>query len=177
MKVSVAVQTLSYSVAVAITFLRRSKVAEFQDSEETSYFIQLINNLFDILNSKSKFGKHTKSPITSDNIDEIESYTKSSIEYLKHLKDLAGVQIIKGQRKTFMRGFAVSGLSVLSVCKTLLERSEVPFQYILMYRFSQDRIEMFFSKICSHFGWNNNPNVLQFKYALRELILRNKMEY
>eukprot|EP00794_Sanderia_malayensis_P011743 gene11743-12964_t len=176
MKVSVAAQTLSNSVAAAITFLRRLKVAEFKDSEETSHFIQLINNLFDILNSKSKFGKHSKSPITSDNIDEIESYIKSSIEYLKHLKDPAGVQIIKGQRKTFVKGFAISAFSVLSICKILLERSEVPFQYILTYRFSQDRIEMFFSKIRSRFGWNNNPNVLQFKYALRQLLLKNKIE-
>ena len=35
---------------------------------------------------------------------------------------------------------------------------------------------MYFSKIRSRFGWNNNPTVLQFKYALRQLLLKNKIE-
>ena len=35
---------------------------------------------------------------------------------------------------------------------------------------------MFFSKIRSRFGWNNNPTVLQFKYALRQLLMKNKIE-
>ena len=35
---------------------------------------------------------------------------------------------------------------------------------------------MFFSKIRSRLGWNNNPNALQFKYALRSLLLRNNIE-
>ena len=35
---------------------------------------------------------------------------------------------------------------------------------------------MFFSKIRGRLGWNNNPNALQFKYALRALLLQNKVE-
>ena len=35
---------------------------------------------------------------------------------------------------------------------------------------------MFFSKIRGRLGWNNYPNVLQFKYALRALLLQNKVE-
>ena len=36
--------------------------------------------------------------------------------------------------------------------------------------FSQDALEMFFSKIRGRFGWNNNPNALQFKHAIRTLV-------
>jgi len=64
----------------------------------------------------------------------------------------------------------------MEISKALLERRETPFEYILTYRFSQDQIEMFFSKIRSRFGWNNNPTVLQFKYALRQLLLKNKFD-
>ena len=35
---------------------------------------------------------------------------------------------------------------------------------------------MFFSKVRSRFGWNNNPTALQFKYALKSLLLKNKIE-
>ena len=41
---------------------------------------------------------------------------------------------------------------------------------------SQDTIEMFFSKIRGRLGWNNNPTALQLKYALRSLLLKNKVE-
>jgi len=63
----------------------------------------------------------------------------------------------------------------MEISKALLERRETPFEYILTYCFSQDQIEMYFSKIRSRFGWNNNPTVLQFKYALRQVLLRNKI--
>ena len=35
---------------------------------------------------------------------------------------------------------------------------------------------MYFSKVRSQFGWNNNPTVLQVKYALRHLQLKNKVK-
>ena len=176
MKVSVAAQTLSHSVSAAITFLRNLQVPEFKDSKATSEFILLMNNLFDILNSKSKFGKYTKRPITLENFYEIEGYLMDGIETLKFLKDTAGTPIIKGPRKTFILGFTISALSIINISKMLLERTEAPFEYILTYRFSQDQIEMYFSKIRSRFGWNNNPTVLQFKYALRQLLSKNKIE-
>ena len=176
MKVSVAAQTLSHSVSAAITFLRNLQVPEFKESKATSEFILLMNNIFDILNSKSKFGKHTKSPITLKKFYEIEGYLMDGIETLKYLKDTAGTPIIKGPRKTFVLGFTISALSIINISKALLERRETPFEYISTYRFSQDQIAMYFSKIRSRFGWNNNPTVLQFKYALRQLLLKNKID-
>ena len=34
---------------------------------------------------------------------------------------------------------------------------------------------MFFSKIRSRTGWNNNPNALQFKWVLRALLQKNQV--
>ena len=175
-KVIVAAQTLSHSVSAAITFLRNLQVPEFKESKATSEFILLMNNIFDILNSKSKFGKHTKSPITLENFYEIEGYLMDEIESLKYLKDTAGIPIIKGPRKTLLLGFTISALSVTDTSKALLERRETTFEYILTYRVSQDQIEMYFSKHRSRFGWNNNPTILQFKYAFRQLLLKNKID-
>ena len=71
--------------------------------------------------------------------------------------------------KTFILGFAVSANSIR------LSREHNTFKYVLTYRFSQDQIEMFFSKIRARFGWNNNPNALQFKWALRALLQKNQI--
>ena len=47
-----------------------------------------------------------------------------------------------------------------------------PFKYLLTYKFSQDHIELLFSCICSRGEWNNNPNCLKFKYAIRKMLMR-----
>ena len=176
MKVSVAAQTLSASVAAAITFLRNIQVKNFMGSKATSDFILLMNNLFDILNSKSKFGKQYKAPINLENYANIEKYLQDGIKFLKTIKTLDGVAVVNGPRKTFIQGFAISADSILAISKELLQRASMPYKYVLTYRFSQDALEMFFSKIRSRLGWNNNPNALQFKYALRSLLLRNNIE-
>ena len=75
--------------------------------------------------------------------------------------------LFRGRRKTLSVGFIISAKSVLAISKHMLYRENNPFQYVLTYRFSQDSLEMFFRKIKGRFGWNNNPNVLEFKYALR----------
>ena len=176
MKVSVAAQTLSHSVSAAITFLRNLKLQEFRDSKPTTDFILLINNMFDILNSKSKFGKYYKKPIRLENIFDIQCYLKDAIETLKSLKDTNDLPLIKGRRKAFVMEFYISSMSILSISKKLLSRPDHPYEYVLTYCFSQDQLEMFFAKIRSRFGWNNNPTALQLKYAIRQLLLKNKIE-
>ena len=117
MKVSVAAQTLSTSVAAAITFLRNMKVDDFNDSKATSDFILLMNNLFDILNFKSKFGKNFKAPIDLQNYAEIARYLNDGIKILKSIKSMDGIKIIDGPRKTFVQGFSISANSILAITK------------------------------------------------------------
>ena len=176
MKVSIAAQTLSESVAAAITFLRENGNPNFKDSKATSDFILLMNNLFDILNSKSKFGMQFKAPVTTKNYEKISSYLTNGVQLLTSLTDLNGLKIVIGPRKTFIQGFAISIKSILAITKDLLQRSNSPYEFVLTYKFSQDPLEMFFSKIRGRLGWNNNPNALQFKYALRSLLLANKID-
>ncbi len=175
MKVAIAAQTLSNSVAAGIIYLRNLNLEQFKNGEETAEFIMKINNMFDILNSKSKFGKSYKGPLTIENLDELHHYVLDTISYLTELKDNNGVKLIDGPRKTFILGFAVSPKSIMALAKELLTRNYNKFKYVLTYRFSQDQLEMFFSKIRSRLGWNNNPNALQFKWALRALLQKNQV--
>ena len=163
MKVKFATQLFSHSFSAAITFLRNIKLTGFEDSKPTSDFILLMNDVFDALNSKSKFGKNTKQPINTSNFYEIEGRLHEANEFPKCLKDTNGMPLIEDPRKTFVIGFCISAYYILTISRTLLERGESPFEYILTYRFSQDPIEMYYSKIRSRFGWNNNHTALQFK--------------
>ena len=176
MNVSIAAQTLSASVSSAITFLRSLQVPEFQDSKATSDFVLLINNICDILNSKSKFGKKYKAPITKQNYATVTTHLTEAIEILTSLQDLNGLKLVAGPRKTFIQGFVISARSILAISKDLLFRENSQYEFVLTFRFSQDPLEMFFSKVRGRLGWNNNPNALQFKYALRSLLLKNKIE-
>ena len=117
MKVNVAAQTRSQSVSAAITLLQNLQVPEFKESKSTSDFIPLMNNMFNILNPKSEFGIHTKSPITLKNFYEIEGYLMDGIKTLKYLIDTEGIPIIKGPRKTFVLGFTKSALSIINISK------------------------------------------------------------
>lgn len=62
MKVKLAAQTLSESVAVAIDFCREKGLPDFEGSEATTDFLRKINDLFDILNSRSLKAFGTKRP-------------------------------------------------------------------------------------------------------------------
>ena len=58
---------------------------------------------------------------------------------------------------------------------TLMSVDDIPFKYLLIYKYSQDCIELLFSCIRGRGGWNNNPNSLQLKYALRKMLLKNSI--
>ena len=87
--------------------------------------------------------------------------------YLFKLRSDKGKFLRTGHRKPMIWGFVFSIESIVSVVKDLLTHTFCPYQYVLTYKFSQDHIELLFNKLRQRCGWNNNPNVLQFKYALR----------
>ena len=128
MRVKVAAQTLSTSVAAATNFLSYIKTPGFENSAATTNCIQKMNDIFDILNSKNKFGKATKKPVTKENIAEIEVYMQEIETYLMQLKDLDDHLLFRGRRKTFIVGFITSAKSVLAISKHLLYRENNPFQ-------------------------------------------------
>ena len=83
MKVNVATQLFSHSVAAAITFLRKIKLKGFENSKPTSDFVLLMNDKFDILNPKSKVGNHKKQPINTCNFHDIETILDDAVTFLK----------------------------------------------------------------------------------------------
>lgn len=63
MKTTLTAQTLSLNVAASLKYLCESENLNFKNCKPTAKFISIFNNIFDVCNSKSKFGREFKRPI------------------------------------------------------------------------------------------------------------------
>lgn len=146
MKVKYAVRVLSSSVANAIEFLEAEGFEDFRDSSATVKFLRTIDRLFDILNSRNPFGKGFKTPIFSKNIEYLRHIVNDTTKYLFSLKTSDGRLLHRTARKTFIYGLSIAAQSILDISTEIFKNNE-SFKYILSYKFSQDHLEILFSKI------------------------------
>jgi len=70
----------------------------------------------------------------------------------------------------FILGFILTMSSTIQIAYKLLYRSQSPLKFLLTYKISQDHLELFFCCIRVRGGSNNNPNCVQFKKTLRQLL-------
>ena len=131
-----------------------------------------MNLVFDLLNSRNPYAHGTKGPVSLQNLERWNESCKNIAEYIFALKDERGNYIRTDCRKTAVWCFTFSIRSIQSIVTELLKHTSRPYKHVLTYKLSQDNIELLFNKIRWHCGWNNNPNVLQFKYALHQIIIR-----
>jgi hypothetical protein len=173
MKVFLAAQTMSTSVASSLCFCKR--VAKgFEDCEATANFCLIFNNLFDILNSKNKYSKGEFSQAINDsNYEFLHEKIQTYVNYVKNLKTNTGTLLIESNRKTGFLGFIINCNNLLNLYKDL--KSHYKFEYILSFKLSQDHLETFFSAVRSRSGFNNNPSCLQFKAAYKRLIVKHEI--
>jgi hypothetical protein len=172
MKVKLAVQTLSSSVADALQFLMEIGQCGFLTCEETIKFIRFVDRLFDILNSRSAYGRGYKRALTATNIDYLQEVAEDLCRYLLLLKLPGDCLIISSRRRTFVLGFCTAVKSTFSIARELISSGS---KFVPTYKFSQDCIEIFFSCIRQCGGWNNNPNVVQFMGSFRQLLFNNSV--
>ena len=101
MKVSYATQTLSKSLAASIAFLRDDlKLSEFSGSEATCEFLLVFNDLFDVLNSKSKYGKFLKGPLSESSHKYWKPVLDNARKYILGLRHSTGnKRLVNGPRK------------------------------------------------------------------------------
>jgi len=65
-------------------------------------------------------------------------------------------------------GLATAVKSIFSMADEFFSTTD--YKYMLTYKFSQDHLEIFFSKIRQRFGNNNNPNALELQTALKQIL-------
>ncbi|GFO49242.1 THAP domain-containing protein 9 [Plakobranchus ocellatus] len=85
------------------------------------------------------------------------------------LQEPSGLPLHQGRRNQCMLGFIITAQSTLNLVADLLSKES--YRYLLTYKFSQDQVEMFFSRIRQQSGWNNNPTSEQFRSSLKSLIM------
>jgi len=76
MNVKLATQTLSQSVSAALKFANQYFPMQFNHAEETTVFCSIFNDVFDLLNVRSKFSKRNKCNIAlrRDNFNNLKVY-------------------------------------------------------------------------------------------------------
>ena len=166
MKTKLAAQTISCSVAALVEYLKMGHQG-FKDCGATIKFIRTFNNLFDILNSKNKFGKMYKKPLNPQTASEIFEYFDEALAYIHSLKiktEYGQRYILESQSRTGFIGFVI-GLTNFKNLFNVYCRDSNRIDYLLAYKFSQDHIATFFSAIRSRGGFNNNPTAMQFASA------------
>ena len=177
MKVNLAAQALSSSVADPIDFCRDVlKMKQFEGSEATVIFIRTFDHLFDVLNSRNPFAKGYKSAIRVANKSTWNGFLDMAFEYILGLNDASGQKMYTTRRKTGFVGFLVAIKSTKGLFHDLVESENAPMKYLLMYKFSQDHLELFFGAIQSAGGFNNNPNAQQFTAAYKRFLMRSSIK-
>jgi hypothetical protein len=186
MKVYLATQALSKSVAEAIEFCDQVlKNKNFTDSGATCEFLRIVDRSFDLLNSKFPFDKNK---LSIENEDVWKKEFKSIQDYilqLHHKKPSVheedaqpaakraktdDMRVVDGPRKRGFLGLSISLKSSQLIFETYVKKRNI-LNYVLTYKMSQDHLEMFFGSIRSSLGMNNNPSAHQFKTAYRKLVL------
>lgn len=180
MHVRTAVETLSASVADSLQYLLDNNMEEFAHASATIRFIRIFNHLFDIMNTHRVDHNHSnqfKSALNSRNQSEVFTFLKEAKEYILNLKVIDGdklVPVVQTAIKTGFRGFAINIESITAMYSNFIEEDQVMSMFPI-YRISQDHLEMFFHKIRSRNGDNDNPTVLQFQYSYRRLQMINAL--
>lgn len=171
MKVKLAVQTLSLSVAKALSFLEHDlKNKTFQGAGPTVEFITIINNCFDVFNSRNLLSKGFQKPLSKDNFFQMFETLNHAAGYIRGLKiTVNGNSILSTKSHTGFLGFLIAIQNIQELFEELvMEKNYISF--LMSYKFSQDHLEMFFCAVRSRNGHNDNPSARQFEAAYKRLL-------
>lgn len=182
MKVILAVETLSASTANAMEYLMQQGHPEFKDAEATIEFIRTFDDLFNIFNSTTDSKENPlKNLMSRGNASLIFDRFEKATEYIKNLyirnDSNKLIPICKSSFRTGFQGYIVSMRSLTDMYNELVVEKNA-LKFIATHTsLSQDHLEVFFGKIRSLCGSNNNPTCQQFNAAMRKLLANTSIQY
>lgn len=175
MKVKLASQLLSRSVAEALLFCKDVlKLKEFEGCEATVRFILIINDAFDILNSRNLSEYGYKKPLCEKNIVEVEEFVKKFQYYIKGLLLLDLQPVLISKRKTGFLGIAMALNSMLQIYNNFIKKEHI-LKFLPAYKCSQDHLEIFFGVMRLQCGCNDNPTCRLFRSSYKKLLVHNEV--
>lgn len=177
MKVSLAAELLSKSVAKSMRYLMEFGQPGFQNCSATAEFISKINDLFDVLNTGTNDTMENnnnvfKIPLSLETGPTILPFLDECLEYMKKL-ELSGTNILHSRRKTGFLGFMINIVSLKAIYTDYVVTGKL--DRIPTFNLSQDVLESFFGRIRSMCGYNDNPTVEQFKSAYRKTLINDQI--
>lgn len=187
MNVRLVCETFSNSVASSMKLLRIHNHPMFEKSEPTEKFVEIMDKTFDIFNSSNPRHSNTfKRALNANNKCEIFEFIEDVIPYFQSLKmirvqDENGIKIetkvhvLDTANKVPVLGFLMNLHNLPRLYNTYVDEDKhapsiKPMKCLRTYAMSQDHLELFFGKIRSKNGFNDNPNVVQFKGAYGKLL-------
>lgn len=180
MKVKLASQLFSCSVATALDFCEKElQLLDFQGVGATSRMIQLINDLFDILDSRvHRYGYKRALNLNNhakifERLEDCKNFLLNVIAKLKTRNKTQQVKLIDSSRFTGFLGFCVATAieSTKSMFKDLICDENCPIKHLPMHTISQDHIELFFANMRSHGGSNDNPSPRLFEAIYKKCLI------
>ena len=106
MKIRLAAQLFSKSVAYSLRICKDDlKLSSFVNCGATIEFIEIINDLFNILNSRNLKNYGFKRALNTENKEDIFQKLDEIVEYFKNLKLPNDDSIIKSRKKRVLLGF------------------------------------------------------------------------
>lgn len=180
MNVRLANETFSESVADSMQILKGQKHPKFLDCEDTIQFTYRMDELFNVLNSKTARHENIfKQALSPKNKDFIFAFAQETILFLKTL-EMTVIRKVKGNdvenrmlvlktmNNTPILGFIMDLTNLQLFYEQFVEKDEI-MNEVNTYTFSQDHIEIFHAKIRARNGHNSNPNAIQYKGAFRRI--------
>ena len=174
MKVSLAAQVLSDTVANALEELYDGQISE------TVNFIRHMNKFFDCLNVRSLYEGRNKrnpnlNPYRASDDNRIEWLRKDFLDYFtdwKNSVDNRQGDFTKSQKAGMqlsyqtIQGLRISATSITE-CITFLLEEGAPF--VLTHNFNQDPLEQHFGHLRHKTGANNNPTVYEVRNIMTQI--------
>lgn len=168
MKVRPAVQVMSHSVAAGMSIRIVTKELP-PEAASTAEFIQQMDCLFDMLNSrKLNADKEARCAVTHDS--DITARLTEINSWISTWK-FVGARSQTGIKSHW--GLQTSVKSIVALTGELLNED---FIFVCTSRFNQDCIENFFASLRSKQGWSENPTCEQFASSFRNAIVLSSLD-
>lgn len=164
-KVKLAAQLFSHTVSACLNRCYTIGLLSTSNTSECANFIKILNDWFDILNSKIPI-KDSRSTMKAYGLALAEQ-NKILLETDYLITNLRGLG--KRAMYPFQRGILVTNSSLRGLYNYLKDNYNIT--YLLTNRLNQDVLENFFSIIRASGGMHEHPSPLQFKYRLRSYLL------
>ena len=160
MRVNLAAQTFSHSVAAGINTLCTLNYLP-NDASVTAEFIETFDQLFNTFNSASRKSSHKYKHAFRDNSGHIP-FLNSCLRFLSKVKTMENAIV------PCLIGWEISIKSLLALWENL---QRTGFKYFLTNRLNQDCVENLFSIIRGSGGHRDNPNCEQFWASFQHIIV------